>query len=722
MLRRGIGMKLDTFLEERRLKPDLARALRATAGFMLPVLASLWWKLPFDVTFAAITAQNVAMVDVRGSYPLRLALLLAMAAIFAGSGWLGGFGAPTLVAALAVIGLVSALSGAWRHAIPDYGPSIATTSIFLSLLALSLPGGELAAHQHFLAALTGGMLGVLVQVALWPFRSEHPVRRTVSDSWLALSDLLVALDPDPKRAGEERQRAISQQEAQLRLTLDQTRHTLETHGGRPGSLLPRLTTLNDTAARLFTRAVALNSALENLRERADAAVLSANLAPVFSSLVNTTRLVAVTVVSHQPSHLAAVEVRLIRLSSLLKATEDRVVGHDAGDPALRQLANLLHQLGEMIPETRAALRATIARAGERAAFSLELLDLHSRALRPLAAAINFRWPPEAALVRFTIRLAFLQLLGVALMKHFALSRGYWLPLTTLVVLQPDYGTTRVRAVQRVLGTLAGSLLASALLWLYPPSWIILLAMALTMGCFAFWLKRRYAVAVFFITLFVVLITESQEHVSVAFTIERLVATLAGGVLALIAAYLFWPVWERGQFPVILTRALQANRAYLEAVGQALVNGSRFDTPLINAKRAAESANGALFSSLQRMSAEPKHQQADLEAAAALANGNQRFTSAVTGLAVQLSGTPLSSPELREFLPLAGEALAELAGEKRGARLVELRAALDRVHFPSKPRTMEDAVARTELAAYVQFARCATELDAMLLEAAPTTGH
>ncbi|WP_415907317.1 FUSC family protein [Oleiharenicola sp. Vm1] len=717
MQRSGLWSRIDAVLEERRLKPDLARGLRATVGFMLPVLAALWWKLPFDVTFAAITAQNVAMVDVRGSYPLRLGLLLAMTAVFAGSGWLGAFGAPALAPALAVIGGVTLASGAWRHVIPDYGPSIASTSVFLTLLALALPGGETVASQHFLAALAGGLLGVLVQVALWPFRSEHPLRRIVSDSWLALSDLLDALTPDAARAAADRQRAIAEREAQLRLTLDQTRHTLETHGGRPGPLLPRLHALNHAAARLFTRVVALNSALENLRERTDAPLLAASLAPVFSSLVNTTRLVAVTVVSRQPSHLAAVEVRLVRLSHLLQATEDRVAGHEPGDPALHQLANLLHQLGELVPETRAALRATIARAGERAAFSLELLDLHARALRPLAAAINLRWPPEAALVRFTIRLASLQLLGVAVMKHFGFSRGYWLPLTMLVVLQPDYGTTRLRAAQRVLGTIAGGVLASALLWLPLPGWAILAAMALTMAGFAFWLKRNYAVAVFFITLFVVLITEAQERVSVAFTLERLAATLAGGVLALAAAYLFWPVWERGQFPQILARALGANRAYLQAIGAALAEGRRFDDRLIAAKRAAESANGALFSSLQRMSAEPKHQQADVDAAAALANGNQRLTSALTGLAVQLGGAPLSGPALTDFVHLAGEALAELAREDRGPRLAELRAALDRVHFPSRPRATDAAAARTELAAYLQFARCATELDAMLLEAA-----
>ena len=107
---------------------------------------------------------------------------------------------------------------------------------------------------------------------------------------------------------------------------------------------------------------------------------------------------------------------------------------------------------------------------------------------------------------------------------------------------PEYGATRLRAGQRVLGTFAGSLLASLLLWLTLPPAVLLAAMAVTMFGFAFWLKRNYTIAVFFITLFVVLITEAATKVTIAFTVERLAATAAGGLLALLAAQLFWPVW------------------------------------------------------------------------------------------------------------------------------------------------------------------------------------
>ena len=45
------------------------------------------------------------------------------------------------------------------------------------------------------------------------------------------------------------------------------------------------------------------------------------------------------------------------------------------------------------------------------------------------------------------------------------------------------------------------------------------------------------------------------RITPAVTLERLLATLAGGAMAMLAALLFWPVWERRRFPGFLAAAL-----------------------------------------------------------------------------------------------------------------------------------------------------------------------
>src|SRR3954463_6342975 len=214
------------YLEEQRLQPDINRGLRATVGFMGAFLATTWFHLPLDASFAAIAAQNIAMLDIRGSYPLRLSLLLFMTAVVAGACWLGGMAGDPLPAALLAMALIVVLGGVWRHLSPDYGMSLAIHSAFLLMLGLAQPGGEVIANQHFIAGLVGGLWGIFVQVSLWPFRAQHPLRRAVADTWLALSDLLTAFEPDDKISAPARQQRIAAQEALLRTSLDQTTATL----------------------------------------------------------------------------------------------------------------------------------------------------------------------------------------------------------------------------------------------------------------------------------------------------------------------------------------------------------------------------------------------------------------------------------------------------------------------------------------------------------------
>jgi uncharacterized membrane protein YccC len=479
--------------------------------------------------------------------------------------------------------------------------------------------------------------------------------------------------------------------------------------------------LNLAAAHISTHFMAFNGSLETLMERPDFDALAPSFDPVITSLSNSARTIALTVVSRQPSHLAASEVRLRRLGDLLQALQDRVLTQTGHAPDGVQLTFILRQITGLLPATLDALRATIERADEHAAFSLELLDLQTWTLRPLASALNLQWQPDPALLRFIARATVLQLIGVAAFKLLHLERGYWLPLTMLVVLQPEYGATRVRAVQRVIGTLAGSVLASVLLWLALPHAVLATAMAVTMAGFAFWLKRNYTIAVFFITLFVVLITEISTHVTIAFTVERLASTAAGGVLALLAAQLFWPVWERQRFSVLLAQALRANRDYIRILGERLAAGGGYDAGVIAAKHAVELASSTAFASLQRMSADPKNQQVGLKAAASLANGNLRLARNLTAVALHLTpGTPLNRPELARFVELAAMTLELLAGsagseQPDAGRLAALRNDLDQLVLRA-PKVA--GVTPMELGVYSQFGRCTTELSAMLIAALP----
>lgn len=662
------------------LHPDVGRAVRATVGFMVPLgLAAAGW-VSLDVSLVAIAAQNLAMVDLRGDYRLRVALLAAMSLVFTGAAALGATVADAPGVAVLATGLMAVLGGLWRHLSSDYGPPLAISSTLVFLLALSDSGAASGVPVLAGAALIGSLWGLVVQVAHWPFRPQHALRSTVADSWLAVAALFDALVPDPAVPPESARDRYLEAEAALRTTLDQTYATLA--AARADALRSRLEAVNLAAARLSTRVVALRTALESALPAGTVAALAPAVEPALVSLSNLARSAALVVVSRQTSHLAAFEVRQRRLAALLAVLRSRA----AARPDLAQLAEILRQVETLLAEIHAALRATLARADDRTAFSLELLDLRSQALRPLASALNLSPAFDPALVRFTLRLAALTMLGLWVAQQTGLPHGYWLPFTVVVVLQPDYGSTRQRAGQRVLGTLAGSILASALLWLELPHLALLVAAGGLIFGFGYFLKRAYSVAVVFITLFIVVLTEAQHPVTLGFTLERLALTLGGGLVALCAAFVFWPVWERDRLPPILAAALRANRDYLSALLDRVASGRPYDDAAIALKRRAETANTAAFSSLRRLTADPRLRREGLEHAAALMTGSQRLTRALNVLTLHLGAAAPASPAapaaLAAFRTAAESALNQLAD------------GLER-QTPPAPGALDDLLARLE---------------------------
>ena len=482
--------------ERESLRPDLGRAVRCTLALMAPLLLAAAGRLPVEAVFAALAAQNVAMADVRGAYSLRFRLLLSVAIVLAASAGLGGLVAQHLPEAVIGMGLVALAGGLWRHLSSDYGPTVAVATALLYLLGLADGGGGWAmGTHHLLATLAGGLWGVLLQVAFWPFRPQHPLRRTVSDSLLAVADLFVALAPGPEAEAGERHRRVAEAEAAARATRDHAYGALAAAGaGRPRPWVQRLEALHRSAAQLSLQVGALQTALEAFTAEPGFAELAPSFQTVLAGLTNLSRTVALAVVSRQPSHLAAADVRRRRLTGLLQVLRGQLQARAAAEPGAAQVEEVLGQIEGSLPGIGEALRATIGRADERAAFSVELFDLEVLSLRPLASALNLRARVDPALVRHSARVAVLTMLGVVAFKRLHLPHGYWLPFTAVVILQPDYGSTRRRAAERMLGTLAGSILASLTLWLHLPFAALMAAIAAASFVFTYYrqaqLRRR----------------------------------------------------------------------------------------------------------------------------------------------------------------------------------------------------------------------------------------
>ncbi len=626
------------FIEHVELRLDGTRALRALVSFAVPLVVFHWLKLPAEAVFVSTTALNLSLPDLRGDYRVRLGILGSMTLLAAISSFLGVSCDAHSVAAVLAMGGIALLGGVWRHLSADYGPAMATSSALLFLLGLSQPGGEVVAlHLAALAGL-GGLFATLLHGCTWFFRPQHALRYAVAETWVAASDLIGAMRPGTRPDRAAREKAVAGLERDLRVTLDRTFVILggAEHRKQTGLIL-QLEEMRREVVHLTMRTIAFNTSLESVMERPDFARCLPVLDSVLKALGDAARSVAITLVMHRAENLAATKVRLRRDQHLITALDERLALFPAEDVAIAQVRAALAQVAGVLPRIQEALEKTTDHGPVRLIFAASLPDLGSASVRSLGAWMRPSARLDPVLVRYAVRMAVFSMFAVGIYKGFEIPRGYWMAFTIMVVLQPDYGSTRQRAAARITGTIGGSLLAGLILWLALPLPLFDTLAVASAFLFAYFLKREYWLAVLFVTINLVLITDRFSTVDKNFVAMRILSTLLGGGLALLAARVFWPAWEGEQFPTLLARAVRANRTFLlslySGVGLPPVASVPKD-PLL-ARRRAENANRTVAASVERLLGEPAGVRENTERAAALSTYCQRITRALTALAVQL---------------------------------------------------------------------------------------
>lgn len=113
--------------------------------------------------------------------------------------------------------------------------------------------------------------------------------------------------------------------------------------------------------------------------------------------------------------------------------------------------------------------------------------------------------------------------------------GYWVPMTVLLILRPAARETAARALARLVGTLCGAGLLTLLMAFLRPAVPVLVGLiaATAWTCYAF-LRVNYAILSLAITMYVVLLFAIAGLPEPLVALHRAVATLLGGVIALLA--------------------------------------------------------------------------------------------------------------------------------------------------------------------------------------------
>lgn len=645
------------FVEAFELHIDGARALRACAAFTLPLAVGHFLHRPTDALFVSVAALNLSNPDLRGSYHIRVAILAAMTLVASAAAFVGVVSSNSLGACVAAMGALALLGGVWRHLSADYGPATSVSSTLLFLIATAHPGpASLGLHTACLTAL-GGAVATLFHALYWLVRPQHALRNAVAETWVAVSDMVAAMRAELGKPAVSGMAQSLAREGDVRASLDTTFHVLrDAQHPRQAKLLAHLEQVRHEAVQVSMNTVALRSSIEVLSTRPEFARCLPAVDSVLKALSDAARSVGLTLIMHRDADFAATALRLKRCQHLIQAAVEQVGAASPDSVEAAQVSAVLEQLSEQLTRTQVVVRETTGHSTRSLGFLPGLADMGALPLRSLGAWIRPSSRLDPLLVRHAIRLAVLTMLAMAIYKGMEVPRGYWIALTVLVVLQPDFGSTRKRAGARIIGTVGGMVVASLLLWIRLPLAVVDALAVMTAFLFSLHLRLRYRVAVFFVTVNLVLVTELNATVSWDFLFLRIFSTLLGGGMALLAALFFWPVWEREQFSTLLAAAIEANRLFLRSLEGAPGSAQ----PLI-AKRKAENANRTLAASLERMLGEPAAQREFPERSAALTLYTQRMTRALTALALRPEDvSQADDPLVRAIVRRLDELLGDLS--------------------------------------------------------------
>jgi hypothetical protein len=139
-----------------------------------------------------------------------------------------------------------------------------------------------------------------------------------------------------------------------------------------------------------------------------------------------------------------------------------------------------------------------------------------------------------------LRLALCVAIAEPVSRTFLTHNAYWLPLTAVIVLRPDFEQTLVRGFARVAGTILGAVLTTLIvMWLNPNGiTLALLTLPCAWLCFSLF-KASYALYSVCITAYIVFMLSFIGIPEMSVLTNRLMATVAGGTFALVL-FALWP--------------------------------------------------------------------------------------------------------------------------------------------------------------------------------------
>jgi uncharacterized membrane protein YccC len=658
--------------------------LRAAFGISFPAAIGLMANHLVWGIICSFATLWLLMCDVGGAYRQKAINLVSSGLVILCAYIFGGWmilSVPNYIIGMFLWVSAAALIGIAGNAAAQVG--MVSSTIVVTSVVLFVPSEF---GIRLLLCVIGFGWALLLSLALWPLAPYTPILQALSTSFARLADLGAAFwagAASPGRSPTNLEFAIAYDGVMT--SLERSRSIWGAFRARRAGptvrsmrLLALIEQLDDVARTLVTLREELNLVGQEkwfgeFRERF--LQLTNGLAQMSREIAG-----AVTIAGRDVDPTPLQEAfqnfeNAMTARSEKEALFQRKEIHRTTRHLVEQASALAETFADLNAEHEQFSEPPEARFGPRPKTFDPLIEIRSN--------LSFR----SSSFRHALRLGVASAIGGLLAASEHLVRGYWIPMTVVIVLKPNFGGTLQRSVQRITGTVLGALLGALLVLASPEPWV--LWAVLPPLVFATFALRNFNYTLFALSLTptVLLMLDIAHPITVTDSFLRVLHTIIGSVLALLSGYLLFPLWESRRLPLQIAEALRSEATFLRALREAMLG--RNERPISEFRRDAAIAVSNASIAGQRLLSEPSARRGDVETSLAAVNYCRRILHALAAISdyPTRKSVQLDSDQLARFLQALADALDELANsllaKTEPKRLLDLSILLEQLEstFP-----------------------------------------
>lgn len=246
---------------------------------------------------------------------------------------------------------------------------------------------------------------------------------------------------------------------------------------------------------------------------------------------------------------------------------------------------------------------------------------------------------QSIIFRHSLRIAVVGMVSLVIGELLEIHNAYWILLTVIVILRPNYGLTKSRARERTVGTMIGGLVALGVIFVVHSTIVYAILSVITFLIAFTMIQTNYRAGAIFITLNIVFIYALLEPDLWNVIQYRVIDTAIGAGLATLGNIFLWPAWEVRNIRAVIATSVADNRKFLsEIVALYESKASRPNSYNLARKEAFLSVSN-LSATFQRMTQEPKSQQKSMETFYELVTLNHTILSALASTSTFIQNHP-----------------------------------------------------------------------------------